>query len=114
MAIDAVLLDIAPETASVDAAQRSRVIALAQKHISNAVFGDLTELAVAYLAAHMLTMSKRGGAGGAVTSESEGALSRSYAVPTSTASLNATSYGQDYLSIRRAVVLPVITGYGNG
>lgn len=114
MTIDAVLLDIAPEMVSVDPARRTRIIAQVQKQVSSTVFGEMYELAVAYLAAHALTMSSRNGSGGAINSESEGSLSRSYLVPASTISLGSTSYGLEYLSLRKAYVLPIITGYGNG
>lgn len=56
--------------------------------------------AVAYLAAHILTVAGRGGTGGAVTSETEGSLSRGYGA-TGTASLDSTSYGNEVQRLNR-------------
>lgn len=114
MSVDAVLLDIAPEMDAVDAALRTRIIDLAKLRVSEKVFGELTELATAYLAAHMLTMRTRSGAGGAVSSESEGSLSRSYTASSDKSLLASTSYGQEYIALRNTFVVPVISGYGNG
>lgn len=47
------------------------------------------------LAAHMLAMADRGSGGGAVSSESEGGLARSFAVDTDAAGLGLTGYGRE-------------------
>ena len=60
-------------------------------------------LAVAYLAAHLVTMAQRGGYGGVVLSEGEGGLSRSLATSGFDPSLLAvTGYGQEYLRLVRS------------
>lgn len=111
MSTDAVLLAIAPELASVDVARRTTILDLAKTRISDKVFGTDYSLAVAYVAAHMLTMSARAGAGGAISSESEGALSRSYTIGNGDG-YNATSYGREYLLLRKQRVVGAVTGYG--
>jgi Protein of unknown function (DUF4054) len=55
--------------------------------------GDITKLARCFLAAHMAASAKLG-VTGAVTSESEGGISRSYAVPTGKSAYFTTSYGR--------------------
>lgn len=57
--------------------------------------------AVAYLAAHILTIAGRGGTGGAVTSETEGSLSRGYAVTGAGTRLDSTSYGIEFQRLNR-------------
>lgn len=59
------------------------------------------ELAVAYLAAHILTMSKRAGSAGTVTSKTEGSLSIGYGAQSVMGALGATSYGQELSRINR-------------
>lgn len=69
------------------------------------------DLAVAYLAAHILTLSKQNGAG-AVSGMSEGSLSLSFATGTATNDLNSTSYGQEYQRLTIACGLSVMTRAG--
>jgi hypothetical protein len=60
--------------------------------------------AVAYLAAHILTVAGRAGTGGAVTSESEGSLSRGYAIAGGVIGMtrmDSTSYGQEVQRLNR-------------
>lgn len=60
--------------------------------------------AVAYLAAHILTVAGRGGTGGAVTSETEGSLSRGYGVAGGVVGmtrLDSTSYGNEVQRLNR-------------
>jgi hypothetical protein len=64
--------------------------------------GSKTKLARIYLAAHVATMSKRGGgAAGPVVSSSAGGLSRSFAVIATggNSSYGATTYGSLYLDL---------------
>jgi hypothetical protein len=63
-------------------------------------------LAVALLSLHWLALEKRGkgSAGGNITSETEGGLSRSYAVPVASMDssfLASTSWGAELLNLRR-------------
>lgn len=92
----------------------------AQQMATSAVWGNVYDQAVAYLAAHLLTSwgplagsGSGGGAGGVagpVTSESAGDVSRSYGsvgsgvsggLSVSDAMLAATRYGQQYIALRR-------------
>ena len=60
------------------------------------------EQAVAYMAAHVLTIAGRGGAGGAVASETEGSLSRSFSTGSGdTGGLGSTAYGQEVQRLNR-------------
>ena len=76
------------------------------------VAGNLTEtgcldteraaMAQALYAAHLLTLSTAGGAVGAVVSEREGDLSRTYAtIKGCDTVLGSTSYGQQYIELTR-------------
>ena len=58
------------------------------------------DVVIANLAAHILTLAGRGGSGGAVASESEGSLSRSFSAPR-TDGMAATSYGQEVERLNR-------------
>ena len=83
--------------------------------ISSKVFGNLYSMATYYLLAHSLTVYRLTNASGgiekgAVTSESEGDFSVSYAtapMPSSSDSSNysSTSFGREYLSLRKKVVV---------
>lgn len=105
MTIAQTIEDIAPELASIDPDRRDRIIALAENQVSAKVFGDLYEAAVAYLAAHMLTMAGRSGKAGAVTSISEGQLSIGYQAGQNVSGLMATSYGQEFVRLRSQRVI---------
>ena len=59
------------------------------------------DAAVAYLAAHILTVAGRDGSSGTLDSESEGSLSRSFSSATPTSSLDATSYGQEFQRLNK-------------
>lgn len=67
---------------------------------------DLQVIGESLVAAHMLTMALNGsdGPAGAVTAESAGGLSRSYAQPggmnDTVGDWNATTYGRQYLTLR--------------
>ena len=59
---------------------------------------------VAYTAAHILTVAGRGGTGGAVTSETEGGLSRSFGVAggvVGATRLDSTAYGLEAQRLNR-------------
>ena len=88
---------IAPEYAGIINAQD--YIDLADAQVGQQVCNR--GLAVAYLAAHLVTMAQRGGSGGAVVSEGEGGLSRSY-TSADPSLLATTGYGQEYLRLVRS------------
>ena len=66
------------------------------------------DLAVAYLAAHILATSKTNGAG-AVSGMSEGALSLSFATSGNNNSLSSTSFGNEYLRLTSACIFTART-----
>lgn len=70
------------------------------------------QLAIAYMAAHMLVVADRAGTGGAVVSRSEGGLSESYAVAAGSDDLASTSYGKQLSALnQRAYGFSATTGY---
>jgi hypothetical protein len=78
--------------------------------VNVSLWGIKADLGQAYLAAHLLTIDKRGGSGaaGMVTSEKVGDLSRNYAAPNTGAldpTLSATSYGIEFLRLRRSILI---------
>ncbi|MBC3540654.1 DUF4054 domain-containing protein [Rufibacter sediminis] len=97
MSVDATLLVIAPEMMAVDETRRLAVIDLAAKSVGPA-YGDNRELATAYLAAHMLTTSGRGGNTGSVKSIREGDLSITYGGGEGTG-YQSTAYGIEYVRL---------------
>lgn len=101
-------------------------------YVSERVFGKLYPKALSYFIAHMRTLnaeiataiSNGGTAGGtlvagALTSEKEGDLERSYAAPTgNTSSYDAlfskSMYGLLFLQLRAMCILPVTVRVGGG
>lgn len=109
MTVDSTLLVIAPEMADIDSAQRTAMADLAALSVG-AVFGNQQELATAYLTAHMLTVSQRAGNGGAVKSLKEGDLNITYGDNAAGGdSLGSTSYGQEFIRIRKGKVFAART-----
>lgn len=111
-----------PEFNSVEDARIQMFLSDAELSINRAIWNpNKADLAVQYLAAHMLALSPYsqstgvGGGGKLVQSETVGPLSRTYAVP-STSSANTldnyflqTAYGQEYLRLRRSVyTVPIV------
>lgn len=111
MAILDTLSCIAPEFDALAETIRTCIIGLAENQVSESVFGVDYEAAVAYLAAHMLTLRQRNdGNGGAVTLKREGDLQLQYAIPSAniTAGLYLTAYGVEFLRIRNLHVTGVL------
>ena len=108
MTVDATLLLIAPEMASVSLATRAGIANLAALSVGS-VYADKQELAIAYLAAHMLTMSLRAGVGGAVKSMKEGDLSLAYGGSDSESGYAATSYGNEFMRLQRETIFAART-----
>lgn len=71
------------------------MIELAETRLTTDTFGDNYNEAVALLVLHMYEVNDRGGAGGSVTSEKEGQLSRSFGAAASSGALDSTSWGQE-------------------
>ena len=121
---------IAPELDTFDDEEVNDVLCFIGDTVSKKQFGKVYDRAVALLAAHQLTLQniirndENGGAAtsitaGAITSEREGDLQRSYGGHTSWSSgssaddlLKKTVYGLQYLTLHSMFVIPVITRMG--
>lgn len=116
------VIDIAPEFSGISINRIQRFIDRARLSVNKDIFGNVYELAVAYLAAHMLAVSIEPSLGGGsiglvVTQEKVGDLSRSYADTAAIAAdptLSRTRFGEEFLRLRRQCVISpvVITGGG--
>lgn len=101
--------DLAPELSTESPDRINRFIGFASLSVNTSVWGSKSDLGTGYLAAHMMTMSNRKGRSG-VTMEKVGDLARSYA-PTDTddGALGQTSYGQEFLRLRKSLLItPII------
>lgn len=121
MAVLDVLKEIAPEFENVDSARLNTFIGFAENQVSEVIFELDHELAVAYLAAHMLALSTRNedigvnGLAGNITSKKEGDLALGYALPsalgTEDGTLSTTSYGIEFIRLRNMHVIAPRTFY---
>lgn len=91
---------IAPE---IDATspQALALLAIAEAEVGFHLESPLRETLVAYKAAHIITMSNRGGAGGAVNALREGELTIAYDNGVSTDDLSLTAYGKRFKELAR-------------
>ena len=94
---------LAPEFASVpDATVNSWLTMAGNLIVVGCLDAERAAMAQALYAAHLLTLSAAGGAVGAVVSEREGDLSRTYAtIKGCDTLLGSTSYGQQYIDLTR-------------
>jgi hypothetical protein len=92
-------------------------IAEAAAQVSSSVWGDLYDLGVAYLAAHLILVEKTaqgsggGATSGAITSERVGDMSRNYGGSGSAldgTGYDSTIYGKEYKRLQRIVVIGAI------
>ena len=104
MAIIDIIQDVAPEFSKVQPAKVLRFVGYAALTLDRGVFGDKADLATAFLAAHMLKMSKRK-TGGVITMEKVGDLQRQYSMSSKDTELDQTPYGKEFKRIRRTVVI---------
>lgn len=96
--------DLAPELADVEDARIQVFLDYALLTINANIWGAKADFGQTLLAAHLLTMSNRGGSGGAVTSEKVGDLSRSYGNPDMDGTTySATSYGQMFMQLLKTL-----------
>ncbi len=96
---------LAPEFKNVPNSTLDKLSPLAENCVDKDVYGDSFDHALALLVAHMLTMSGRGGTGGAVTMEKVGDLQRQFATVTGLKnSIDMTSYGQEFKRVSRKIV----------
>lgn len=113
---------IGAEFIEVDEETLSKWIEIVKPMVSKKQFGDLYEQALAYLVCHKLKMAGNGdnplgklgtiGIGFSIGSVSEGGTSVSFGAGQSSnlatdAELALTSYGLQYLSLRRLVIIPI-------
>lgn len=100
------VMAIAPETNVVNSDSRAAILLEVNRQISDTTWGARADEGRAYLAAHLATLGPIRGGQGAVSSESLGPASVSYAVPSggssaSNAFYNLTSYGMQYRRLLR-------------
>jgi hypothetical protein len=80
------------------------------------IWGVKSELGIAYLTAHLMTMVERGGAGkaGNMTSEKVGDLQRSYgpamvSLTVMTTEFHMTNYGAEFVRLRKSLpITPIV------
>ncbi len=107
------IVDIASEFSTTDSDRIDRLVALATLQVPASAWGDVQELAIAYLVAHWLKVDSLKGKG-AVTSEELGDVKRTFAA-TSRAGKDAdgysqTSYGSQFLILRKTRLAgPLVT-----
>jgi hypothetical protein len=107
MSLDGIVLNIAPELSAVNSTIRTMFENYA---ITQVNFGDtLQQLATAYLAAHMMTISQRQGVGGQITSQREGDLAISFEPIVYMGGYEQTSYGVEFVRLRRMFVSGFMT-----
>lgn len=90
------VVDIAPELTSLPVGSQNAILAQVALQMNADVWGGKLDMGSAWLAAHVATVGKRNGAGGAVQSETVGSVSRSYAIMPTLAALSSTAYGLEY------------------
>lgn len=95
------VVNIAAELSTVPVGRQTAVLAQVALQMNEDVWGSKLDMGSVWLAAHLATCMGRQGTGGAVQSESVGAVSRSYAVSqaASAADLGSTAYGIEYQRI---------------
>lgn len=85
---------IAPELSTVPVATQTAILAIVQRQVDDDAWGEFADDGRRYLAAHLASIR---GNEGLVTSESLGAMSRSYALPPGIlGSLALSTYGAEY------------------
>jgi hypothetical protein len=109
MAILDIFRDIAPEFENETDEKILRFIGYASPKVSEVQFGDNYELAVAYLAADMLAISKRKSSAitGEITALREGDLAKQYAVPQPSDGSFVTTYGQKFAWLCKLHIIPI-------
>lgn len=103
---------IAPELAGQTNPRIQFFIDLAVTNVNANVWVEKTDQAVTLLTAHFMTLSNRGGSGGAITSERVGDLATSYSAPSGDMSeLGQTAYGQMFVTLMKTLpISPRVTG----
>lgn len=84
--------------------RQADMIALATLQLDADVYGTKINQAIALLVLHWFEMENRSGSGGALSGETEGGLSRSYAVTASSSDWGNTAWGQELQTLTRSRV----------
>jgi hypothetical protein len=93
---------------SVDLDRLPTLIPYAAEELSESALGDRYNKAVALLTLHWIYKDRNaGGGGGAITSEREGDLARSYATPANPTDYDGTSWGMELQGLIRRTILGV-------
>lgn len=121
MTVQEIIKTIAPEFDTIESSKIDAWISLAKPLVSKKHFGESYEHALALLVCHKMKVAGLGTDNGSgsvadrigVSSYSEGSASVSYSVSQSTnmladAELALTVYGVQFLSLRRAKILPIV------
>jgi hypothetical protein len=88
-------------------ARVSTLIEIAKELLDTAAFGVTYNQAVGLKVLHMLEMESRGGVAGAVVSETEGDLSRSYSssIKADDGDLSATRWGAELIQLKKTSII---------
>jgi len=99
---------IAPEFASVDDERFNALKATAEEFVNEDLFKTRTNYAVALYIAHMLKIGQGQGVTGEISERRVGEVSEKYQTSISTITgstgLSQTSYGKQYLEVRKSIV----------
>lgn len=104
-----------------DTTGRSDFITIAESQVNSCLFGDKTDLAIAYLSAHFIALFtdplRQKGESGSITSKREGDLALGFgnfaSGAGSDAGLNMTTYGQQYIILRDSTMPNLyVIGFG--
>lgn len=98
------VVNIAPELGGTVVAPgtQTAILAIVQRQVDDDAWGEFADDGRAYLAAHLASIR---GDEGLVTSESLGAMSRSYAIPPGIlGSLALSTYGAEYARLQKIAV----------
>lgn len=104
---------IAPEFSSETDDRINVFIEIADRSIAENIWSDHADYGRGYLAAHLMTISSRGGLAGPVKSEKVGDLSQSFAVSDAATSLDSSSYGKEYLRLRSEIAKTPVVASGD-
>ena len=100
------ILAVAPELSVETPDVINFFIAMAQRRVSPLVWGVHNDDGVTFLAAHLMTMKNRNGTPGNPSMQKVGDVQAQYVGFTnSTTALSSTSYGVEYLELRKLVVI---------
>lgn len=98
---------LAPELSGESNNRLSLFLNLASLSVNISVWGTKADYGTSLLAAHMMTVSKRNGVLG-VSMETVGDLSRSYNAIKGDEIMMQTSYGAEYLRLKRSLIITPI------